>query len=105
MKPVNLVLRCYAEKGRDGTWFAMCIDLNLYAREDSLHAVRSKLHGFLLDYVREACTVNSDFIADLIPRRAPMYFWARYYWLVLRSKIDVAAKKRTFNEALPLVPA
>ena len=101
----NLVLRCYAEKEADGTWFTICLSLNLYARGDSFEQSRHKLHAVISAYLRDALTVDSEFVGDLIPRRAPLYFWLRYAFIWCCVKIRDVATVRKFKEVLPLVPA
>lgn len=111
MKPSDLVLRCYAEQDSDGTWFTMCIDVNLYARGESFEEARQKLHGFIHEYVAEALTVDSAHIGDLIPRKAPSYFIFKYHFIGLvcqcKKVINVAKEMHRclFQEYLPLVVA
>ena len=106
MKPADLILRCYAERDSDGTWFAMCIDLNLYARADNLAGVKRKLHHFILDYVREALTDDVQYVNHLMPRPAPLNFRIRYHVIALKVRLHAAAKRWvTFTETLPVVPA
>lgn len=105
LKPEQLRLRCYAELDHDGTWFVMCIDLNLYARADSYHDARKKLHAIIVEYIQEALTVDSQHIADLVPRRAPVSFVLRYYWIKFLHQCWKAArdvKRKLFFEALPV---
>ncbi len=45
----QLHLRCYAERDDDGSWFALCLDLNLYARSDTAKEVTNKLHEIVAD--------------------------------------------------------
>lgn len=106
LKPKNLTLRCYAEREGDGSWFAMCVDLNLYARGDSFEEAKSKLHVFIHEYVTEALTVDSDYVGDLLPRLAPLKFRLRYHVIHFMVKCWRAADgvRRLFNEALPMVP-
>lgn len=101
----NLVLRCYAEKEADGTWFTICLALNLYARGDSYEHARQKLHAVISAYLRDAVTVDSEHVGDLIPRPAPLYFWLRYAFIWFCVKVRDAATLRKFKEALPLIPA
>ena len=105
MKLERLILRCYAERDSDGTWFAMCVDLNIYARADNFVQVKGKLRGFVVDYVREALTRDADYIESLIPRRAPFVFWLRYLRAVLFTKLHQVATQKRFRLPLPLVPA
>jgi len=107
MKLSELKLRCYAELD-DGSWFAICLPLNLYARGDSFEEARDKLHDLIAHYVREALTVHAEHISDLVPRRAPMYFWLRYAfarcWNIFHDA-HAAMRRREFEMSLPVVPA
>jgi hypothetical protein len=105
MRPEKLVLRCYAERESDGSWFVICLDLNLYARADSLPEARAKLHDFIGKYVTDAVTRDQEHIADLIPRRAPFSFWVRYYCIKAIVLCGRSLEKLSFKEPLPLVPA
>ncbi len=108
MKPKNLILRCYAEKEADGSFFAICVDLNLAAQAESYSAVRAKLHDQIHDYLEDALGDDKEYIGDLLPRRAPLYFWVKYYaiaflvWLRRPKDCDNSCQ---FSEALPLKPA
>ena len=111
MKPEDLVLRGYAEKSDDGSWFAICLDLNIYARSDSPEHAIERVQQFIHDYVSEAYTEDREHFADLIPRRAPLYFWMRYgkmnaidaifRWLHKRRQNTAS---RRFKTPLPMVP-
>ena len=76
-------VRCYAERESDGSWFGICIDLNLAAQGDTLEEVRQKLDAQVQDYLDEAFGEDSEYLHDLVPRRAPMSFIFRYYWIKL----------------------
>lgn len=110
MKTSDLVLRCYAEREQDGTWFAICLDLNLAVQADSAKAAKAKLHAQIVQYVKDALTVDREYFSDLLPRRAPIGFFVRYYFIktlcALRG-FDRGRKsaKRVFKENLPVVPA
>jgi len=109
MKATNLVLRCYAEQEKDGSWFCICLDLNLAAQGDSAKEVKAKLHSMIYQYVKEALTDDKEYIVSLIPRKAPLSFFMRYYYIRLVCLIHDAKKSthgiRVFREALPVVPA
>jgi len=106
LKPAQLVLRCYAEPD-EGSWFAMCIDLNLYARADSPEAVQTKLEEIIREYVTEALTDDRASVADLLPRPAPMTFRLRYHYIALHNRVCRVARNsaRLFLESVPLIPA
>lgn len=105
MKINDLVLRCYAERERDGSWFAICLDLNLYARGDSSEEARVKLNKLAICYLKEAIEKDSEYFSDLVPRRAPFGFWTRYLYAKLMSLIHHQSSKHEFTMPLPLVPA
>jgi len=105
MKLKELVLRCFAEREADGSWFAMCLELNLYSRGGSFEEDRKNLHSAISSYLRDAVTKDREYIADLIPRPAPLYFWLRYLFIWCCVKFRDATAFRKFNEAMPLVPA
>lgn len=87
MRLRDLKIRCFAEREGDGTWFAMCLQLNLYACGDSLAEAKRKLHEVIVSYMRDALTEDVQYIDDLIPRRAPLYFYFRYAFISCRVLI------------------
>jgi predicted RNase H-like HicB family nuclease len=105
MKLRDLKLRCFAERESDGTWFAMCLQLNLYARGDSLNEAQRKLHDVMRSYITDALTEDAQYLDDLLPRRAPAYFYLRYAYVWCCVRIAHAKNMVKYNEALPLVPA
>ena len=102
MRPRDLVLRCFAQKESDGTWFAICLDLNLYARGDNFDEVKAKLRGFIRHYVKSALTTDRDYIGDLVPRRAPFAFWAKYFCMCTLAWCGNQIAKLMYRETLPL---
>lgn len=105
MKPNDLILRCLAMRDDDASWFAICLDLNLYARADSFDEVKAKLNAFIREYLQEALTVDADHIGDLIPRRAPLYFWLLYFAAWCKHSLHRATQAKKFTLHLPVVPA
>jgi len=96
------------EKQPDGSWFAICLDLTVHAHGDNQELARENLRGRIHQYVYDALTEDADYIGDLIPRRAPLYFWARYYWYAFLYRcMHIVSNDQTklFNDHLPLVPA
>ena len=71
-------LRCYAEREEDGSWFALCLDLNLYSRGDSFDEAKAKLDRLVGGYLKEALTKDKEHFHALVPRHAPRYFKRRY---------------------------
>ncbi len=105
MKPNDLILRCYAEQEKDGSWFSICIDLNLAVQGDSVKEVKEKMHTVIHDYIDEALTEDVEYIGDLLPRRAPMSFILKYYVISVVHSFYHAAncvKACKFKEFMPL---
>lgn len=100
MRLSDLNLRCYADQEKYKSWYAICIDLNLFAQGNSLEEVKMKLQRMIADYTAEAFTADRDYFADLIPRKTPFYFMVRYYWLRLFRSNNA----QVFKECLPVVP-
>lgn len=105
MKLDDLVLRCYAEREEDGSWFAICLYLNIYARGNSAEEVKARLRSFVREYLKEAVTKDREHFSDLVPRRAPAYFWARYFRIWCYIKFHQTKDFIRFKMSLPLVPA
>ena len=108
MRPIDLKLKCYAEREHDGSWFAVCIDLNLAAQGESLESVKTKLHQQVRDYLEEAVTEDAAYFGDLIPRPAPLSFRLKFYLIEflcrLRHNTD-RGDACPFTDYLPLKPA
>jgi len=79
------VLRCYSERDADGTWFATCIDLNLYARADTPEEAQAKLHLIIADHMESVFALPVEEREHLIFRPAPLSFRLRYAWLLLKA--------------------
>ena len=105
MKPNDLVLRCFAER-TDGVWSAVCLDLNLAAQSESLDAVMEKLDDQIRSYLEDAFTVDKEYAADLLKRRAPVSLWLRYYWIKLIHWLGGFrdGMSTIFNKVLPFQP-
>lgn len=104
------VLRCYAEKDADGTWFAMCLDLNLYARADSFQEARDELHQIIVNHVTRVLQLPEDERVHLLSRPAPLPFRLRYAYLMLRAMFGAlfhprppsgGSSFRKFDDAIP----
>ncbi len=100
----DLVLRCYAERESDGSWFAICLDLNIYARGNSAEEVKSRLRRFVGEYLTEAVTKDREHFSDLVPRSAPMFFWWRYFRIKCYIAFHQTRDLMKFKMPLPMVP-
>jgi hypothetical protein len=115
MRKSQLILRCFAQQDPDGSWFAMCLDLNLYARAGSLPEVKEQLREIMAEYIREAATEDREYADDLLGRRTPVRFWLRYYWYKFLIFIfgrghrggndQKPAGHLPYKSPLPMVPA
>jgi hypothetical protein len=86
MRPQQLILRGYTVPDGD-SYFSICLDLNIYARGDTVEQATERLFAFVREYLNEALTDDKEHAVDLIPRRAPLYFWLRYRLLQLEYQI------------------
>ncbi|MCP5273486.1 MAG: hypothetical protein H6936_01270 [Burkholderiales bacterium] len=105
MKPIELLVRCYANKDGD-QWQAFCIDLCLSAQGDTLADAQGKLHLMIADYVTEALTIDREHAEYLLNRKAPIKQIATYhYYKILHSIGRLKSELHTlFKETIPLVP-
>lgn len=108
MLPKDLQLRCYLEPERDGSWFAICIDLNLSVTAGSADEAKEKLHHQIHHYIEEAYSTDSDYFDDLVPRLAPLSFRIKYHLIDLICRVRDNAKRNRaclFTDRMPLKPA
>jgi hypothetical protein len=106
MRAPSLVLRCYAEN-LGHQWQAFCLDLNLAAQGDTFPDVRRKLDAMICEYVTDAVVgQDKEHAEQLLTRRAPLYFWWRYYTIWFTNKIGRARMnvRKLFTETMPLTP-
>ncbi len=78
MKPRELLLRGYTVPDGD-SYFAICLDLNIYARGESPDAATKRCVEFVCDYLNEALAEDREFAEDLLDRKAPLSFWLTYW--------------------------
>ncbi len=107
MQP-NLELRCLLERDEPDSWFAICLDLNVYARAQTRREARERLLEEILCYLQEAYAVDRSHFSDLVPRRAPLPFWVKYYVAkTLKPLLGSRSVRRGsgFRERVPLMPA
>jgi len=104
MKPNQLILRCYGEQKGD-VWQAFCLDLNLAVQGNSFSEVRGKLHRQIESYLYDALEGEDKQYADqLLNRRAPFYFWAKYfvYKTIYEAHVAKDGIRKFFNEVMPM---
>lgn len=98
--PVCLTVRCFAEKLPDGQWHAFTLELGLAAQGASFADARAKLDSMIKTYVVEAVTIDREYAAELLTRRATWQVYLKYYVYRLMH----AASTRIFSEPMPLAP-
>ena len=113
MKLNDLFLRCYAQRGNDGLWEAFCLDLTLAAQGSTFEEARQVLHEQIQEYVIDALVgQDKEHVATLLPRKAPLRYWLKYYWIKAMCRINTVkshaqnmlSNTRSFREHLPLQP-
>lgn len=111
MKTFPWVLRVYGER-RDDQWSVICLDLNLAAQADTLIEAQTKLHSMIKAYVADSLLpdgADREHAAYFLRRRAPLVFWAKYYFAIARNRVfgqRIPCDKRlATSDTLPMVPA
>lgn len=64
--------RCYAH-GCDGSWEAICVDLDIAIQGSSFDEVRNLLNGAVASYVADAVKEAPEVREQLLARKAPWY--------------------------------
>ncbi len=75
------VFRCYTEKSPDGQYYAICLDLNLIDKRETLDEAIAALDENILGYL-DSVRVHGD-EATSIPRPVRRREWLHFYWLSL----------------------
>lgn len=112
MSPAQFTIRCYVERERDGSWFAMCIDLNLCAQAGSIEEAKSHLDAIVRDYLIDAFTQYRG-NPELLTRRAPLSFVLRYHVIALQCALgrwfdrfgQHQHHQERYLQTLPMIPA
>lgn len=85
--------RCYAER-EDGQWMAFCVDLTLAVQGESYEEVREKLHKQVISYVNEALTIDRDHAQELLNRRAPLAWMAKFHFYSFMSTLATRGRSK-----------
>jgi len=75
--------RCYTEKSPDGQYYAICLDLNLADKRETVDAAVAALDESILLYLASVRAHGDE--ATAIPRPARQSEWLKYYGLLLAS--------------------
>jgi len=98
LRPENLVLRCYGYRKKDGTWYGLCLDLNIAAEAGNRDELVKKIGDMIKSYlVTVFDTDDKGSIPHLLKRKAPISDWLHYYILklILYIKNHINAKITT----------
>ncbi|HEX5960976.1 MAG TPA: hypothetical protein VFY97_06985 [Rhodanobacteraceae bacterium] len=95
MRSKVIWVRSYAERLPDGQWQGFCVTFNLAAQADSSEGVRAKLTAMIDDYLH-AATQGPDaaHASVLLSRRAPLYFWLKYFYIALKLRVHAFSARR-----------
>lgn len=100
-------VRSYAERLPDGQWNAFCVTFNLGAQADTAEEVRRKLDAMIADYLCDvAASKDVAYAEQFLRRRAPLYFWLRYWSVWLRLRLHAFSRRNqpfveTFTYPVP----
>lgn len=82
-------LLCYAH-GHEGSWEAICVDLDLSVQGTSMEDVMRRLDKAVHSYVADARKEAPEIARGLLRRKAPFHvrisFWLRFQWYTLTRK-------------------
>jgi hypothetical protein len=95
----HIVLTSYIHRTKAGKCEGVCLTLNLVVRGNTMHDTEEKLRTLTTAYLLDA--QKSGNWRDLVPRRAPLYYYAQYYYLVLLAHFDRLKDFKLFVESAP----
>lgn len=106
MKPKKLLLHILG-KQQHGQWTLLCLDFDLAVQSDCLQDAEVRLKDAIKGYLRDALTGEDEAYAQqLLTRRAPLRYWAMYYFFDLVSSCRKGRNGHiSRHESIPLVPA
>ena len=103
MLPKDLILRCFGYRTARGTWIAICIDLALITEEDSFEEAKADLRSMIRSYLETVIAMkDSDAMAALLNRKAPLPDRLRYYWTRFLCMLRCPTDRISFQQALPI---
>jgi predicted RNase H-like HicB family nuclease len=102
----TVTIHCYARQEAPGTWVALCLNFDLAAQGETFDEAKARLDAMLNEYVADALTGADQDQADaFLNRRAPWYYWLRYWAYVALARLRPRRSPRPFVEELPLALA
>ena len=73
-----IMLKGFIRRADDQAYEGICLTLNLPVRGRSIQEVESKLRELIAAYLEDA--EREGRWDELVPRRAPLSYYATYYW-------------------------
>lgn len=80
----TLPIRCFTYR-KGARFYAECLDLNLLTRGDSEEEAIGRLQEEMFAYIHAVLDGGST--EGLIPRKAPLWSWVKYYSYLLRDRL------------------
>jgi predicted RNase H-like HicB family nuclease len=102
------IFRCYTEKSPDGQYYAVCLDLNLIDKRETLDEAIAALDENILGYLASVQEHGDE--ATAIPRPVRRGEWLHFYQLSLRNVILTILGRRldgflAYTKKAPSAPA
>jgi len=102
IRPDKLILRCYGRRLKKGSYYGVCIDLNLAVEAESQEKLKKKMCDVINSYLETVLdTDDKNSIPQLLYRRAPIQDWLRYYYIRILVFIKQFPNNFTFQEYIP----
>jgi hypothetical protein len=95
----SLVLKGYIRATGNGQFEGVCLNLNLVVRGRTLEDTDKKLLDLMIAYLDDARKDGTW--DDLVPRRAPLSYYAEYYRLKVRSHFRSLVDFKLFVRSAP----
>jgi hypothetical protein len=95
----STVLRGFIRRAEDGSYEGICLTLNLPVRGRSIDEADQKLRDLIVAYLRDAAKDGTW--NEFVPRRAPLSYYATYYWYRLLVALHAINDFKLFVESAP----
>lgn len=100
VKRRGIILRGFIRRTEDGSGYeGICLTLNLPVRGHTIEETERKLHDLVTAYLRDAAQDGTW--NEFVPRRAPLSYYAVYYWYSLLAAFHAITDFKLFVESAP----
>jgi predicted RNase H-like HicB family nuclease len=99
----ELPIACYVYR-KGGNFYGECLSLNIVSRGATQEEAIVRLQSAMFSYV-EAVLADGKSAKGLIPRRAPLSSWIRYYLHVSKRRLARLFGSKSSSLAMKSVPA